>query len=115
MTFITATVYKASPDRHVGIGLRAVNQKVYISSVAQGRPFSRTDLNVGQRVLKINGKDCYGMTTTQAITLVESTTGNLTILATDEVTARPTSSKQAAPEQPAQSFHPRGTSPGGQW
>jgi C-terminal processing protease CtpA/Prc len=87
MTLNTATVYKASPDSPVGIGLRAVNHNVYVSSIADGGLFSTTDLKVGQRVLSINNKNCQGLTSTEAIRLVKSATGSLTILATDEVVA----------------------------
>jgi hypothetical protein len=117
MTLNTATVYKASPESPVGIGLRAVNHNVYVSSIADGGLFSTTDLKVGQRVLSINNKNCQGLTSTEAIRLVKSATGSLTILATDEVVATtPTTLKhQAAPEQPKMSHHPNGTKPGGQW
>jgi C-terminal processing protease CtpA/Prc len=121
MTLNTATVYKASPDSPVGIGLRAVNHNVYVSSIADVRLFSRTDLKVGQRVLSINNKNCQGLTSTEAIGLVKSATGSVTILATDEVVAttptrqQATSKQQAAPEQPRMSHHPNGTKPGGQW
>ena len=67
MTLNTATVYKASPDSPVGIGLRAVNHNVYVSSIADGGLFSTTDLKVGQRVLSINNKKCQGLTSTEAI------------------------------------------------
>lgn len=103
IALITATVHKASVDSKVGIGLRAVNRNIYISSIAVGGLFSTTDLKVGQRVLSINNKDCQGMSSTEAITLVRSATGILTILATDDEIAPTAASNPVAPKQAAKS------------
>jgi hypothetical protein len=111
---ITAMVYKESIDTQVGIGLKGnANKNLYISSIADGGLFASTDLKTGQDLLTINNIDCQNMSSTEAIKLIRSTKGNLTITATDEASfiSAPTgrsrrqycSSKQKHPNQ----LHPQ--------
>ena len=94
---ITAMVYKESIDTQVGIGLKGnANKNLYISSIADGGLFASTDLKTGQDLLTINNIDCQNMSSTEAIKLIRSTKGNLTITATDETSfiSAPTRSRR---------------------
>jgi hypothetical protein len=104
---ITAKVHKASADSKVGIGLRAVGSNVYISSIVDGGIFARTSLKTGQRVLSINNQDCQGMSTSEAVALIRSAPGAVTIVATNEMMP-PIAGKQVAGiSTSSESAHPK--------
>lgn len=120
MTLITATVKKDSADSKVGIGLKAVNRSIFVSSVDDSGLFATTGIiKAGHRVLSINNQDVQGMSSKEAITLVKTAPSSLTVVVTDEVVTKPATPKKAtaaAPREQAKTeFHPRGTLPGGQW
>lgn len=84
-----ATAHKASADSSIGIGLKAISPNLYISSITDGGLLSTTSLKAGQQVLSINNQECQDMSTAEAITLIKSAPGAVTIVAT-------TASKQVA-------------------
>jgi C-terminal processing protease CtpA/Prc len=65
---ITSFVKEASNTK-VGIGLKERNGSIIISNIAEDGVMAGTDIQVGQRLLGVNGVPCQGLTSKEAISL----------------------------------------------
>lgn len=78
-----ATVTKADKSARLGITFRSSQKSsdIVIANIADDSLFADCVLKVGQKVVSINGKTCG--TASDAVSLVQSTVGDLTIVTVD--------------------------------
>jgi C-terminal processing protease CtpA/Prc len=78
---ICATINKVSADSKVGIGLRAIDNCIVVSSIAEDSLFQATALEPGLRLLQVNSTDMHGLSRQQAITPFKEAVGPVKVLA----------------------------------
>mmetsp|Transcript_12418 Transcript_12418/g.29317 ORF Transcript_12418/g.29317 Transcript_12418/m.29317 type:complete len:244 (+) Transcript_12418:372-1103(+) len=84
MAPIVAVVHKARVDQRLGIGLASGNS-MSISSIAEDGLFVGSGLRVGQQVLSINNINCHGMSSGDAVRILRTSVGQITVIADDPV------------------------------
>lgn len=78
---ISVTVTKDSVDMKLGISLADINGKIVITSIAEDGVFANSEIVPGLRLLCINSTLCKGITKTEAINILKSVEGDITIIA----------------------------------
>jgi C-terminal processing protease CtpA/Prc len=80
-----ATVRKKSKKTKVGLSLaKTKSSTVFVHHIAQGGLFENTDLQVGQSIIAIDGKNCE-WSLQEAIKSIEDCVGELNIVALDNI------------------------------
>jgi len=79
---LASTMYKASQDTKVGMGLQHHKGKgLVISKFSNGSIAESSELRIGMKVLQINNVDCKNMSTAEAAELLSNAQGCLTVVA----------------------------------
>ena len=78
---VVAAVVKPTINSKVGLGMTQDPSTKIIRITSLDGLFSKTPLRVGMRLLKINDKDCGGMTSGEMLTVIEHVSGTVTVLA----------------------------------
>mmetsp|Transcript_13865 Transcript_13865/g.19708 ORF Transcript_13865/g.19708 Transcript_13865/m.19708 type:complete len:136 (+) Transcript_13865:509-916(+) len=78
---VVATVYKVTKDMKVGIGIKAPNGTLAISSIHPGSLFAMSDLRVGMELQSINNQSMSGKTVQEAANLIKDAVGEIIIVA----------------------------------
>jgi predicted metalloprotease with PDZ domain len=121
---ITATFVRESPEVKLGISLQRVGGFVEITRIKEiGVIFAQTDLRVGNRLLMINNIDCTQMSAEEALVILKTTLGTITILADNSEVPTETAIVKAVPlplatvtsPREMQPLHPPGKPAGGVW
>ncbi|CAB9512650.1 expressed unknown protein [Seminavis robusta] len=108
---LMANVTKATRDTKVGLVMQRKNDKLIVTGLPASGLFCKTDLQVGMRVLRINGIEVDALDTTeQVLQIIASAEGNVAVVA-EHVAPKAVT---AAPG-PDLNAPPPGAPPGGEW